>query len=373
MDFARSSYPENGTLSNHLQTLLRGYSLKASSWLLGREANRIFFFFFFETVIEWLSWWPLAWHGKPFANNSHLICSHASIYGTSQGCRGMLSFPLALTRISCSPKIKPLPHVWTALSFTKRSHEPLIWRRPWNERRCRGAYFTCKERILSTDLVLWAALTQVEYTAPGREGSRCDAHGRSLSPGRQGVPRPPLSCLGRRPRDGGLSGSPGPLSLSVRARPHTSKCLTLSSSGSPSDLAGQRPEGPGNPAAATALQGLGPTLLGDSGGSHQKVGGSRERKPRLQSSSWHFPSQPEHHPLPLPRLPCGSSGPAAARGCGYLEGGKAARKGSSGEAAGLPGCAETTIPSRQRGRRRRQRRRAGWLENSARAAGMERW
>ena len=62
-------------------------------------------------LVEWLSWWPLAWHGKPFANNSHLICSHASIYGTSQGCRGMLSFPLALTGISCSPKIKPPPHV----------------------------------------------------------------------------------------------------------------------------------------------------------------------------------------------------------------------------------------------------------------------
>lgn len=60
----------------------------------------------------------------------------------------------------------------------------------------------------------------MEYTAPGREGSRCDAHGRSLSPGRQGVPRPPLSCPGRRPPDGGLSGSPGPLSLSPCSAPH---------------------------------------------------------------------------------------------------------------------------------------------------------
>lgn len=109
------------------------------------------------------------------------------------------------------------------------------------------------------------------------------------------MPRPPLSYLGRRPRDGGLSGSPGP--PSVRARPHTSKCLTLSSSGSPSDLAGQRPEGPGNPAAATALQGLGPTLLGDSGGSHQKVGGSRERKPGPQSSS----GRPEGGAVPAAR------------------------------------------------------------------------
>lgn len=127
----------------------------------------------------------------------------------------------------------------------------------------------------------------MEYAAPGREGSRCDAHGRSLSPGRQGVPRPPLSYLGRRPRDGGLSGSPGP--PSVRARPHTSKCLTLSSSGSPSDLAGQRPEGPGNPAAATALQGLGPTLLGDSGGSHQKVGGVPRKETRTPVKQLTFP------------------------------------------------------------------------------------
>lgn len=164
----------------------------------------------------------------------------------------------------------------------------------------------------------------MEYAAPGREGSRCDAHGRSLSPGRQGVPRPPLSHLGRRPRDGGLSGSPGP--PSVRARPHTSKCLTLSSSGSPSDLAGQRPEGPGNPAAATALQGLGPTLLGDSGGSHQKVGGGPEKgnpdpsqaadiSPVSRSTAhFRFPAYPVGRPVPQPRGVVGISKAAKLQG-----------------------------------------------------------
>ena len=101
--------------------------------------------------------------------------------------------------------------------------------------------------------------------------------------------------------------------FSVRARPHTSKCLTLSSSGSPSDLAGQRPEGPGNPAAATALQGLGPTLLGDSGGSHPKVGGVPEKgnpKPSQAADNspvsrstarFRFPAYPVGRPVPQPR------------------------------------------------------------------------
>ena len=42
----------------------------------------------------------------------------------------------------------------------------------------------------------------------------------AASPGRQGVPLPPLSCLGRRPRDGGLSESPGPF-LSPRSAPQS--------------------------------------------------------------------------------------------------------------------------------------------------------
>lgn len=84
--------------------------------------------------------------------------------------------------------------------------------------------------------------------------------------------------------------------FSVRVRPHTSKCLTLSSSGSPSDLAGQRPEGPGNAAAATALQGLGPTLLGDSGGSHQKVGGSPRKETPTPVKQLTFPQSVEAPP-----------------------------------------------------------------------------
>lgn len=82
---------------------------------------------------------------------------------------------------------------------------------------CHSAYFTDEERILSTELVLRAALSPVENAAPGSGESRCDARGRNLSPGwRSGSP-PPLR--GRGPRGGGLSGSPGSLSLRPRSTP----------------------------------------------------------------------------------------------------------------------------------------------------------
>lgn len=111
-------------------------------------------------------------------------------------------------------------------------------------------------------------------------------------------------------------------SLSARAPPQTPKCLTLSPSGSPPDLAVQRPERPGNPASATAVQGLGPTLPGDGGGGHLKACGFRGKENPTPIKQLTFPSQLEHRPLPLPRLPCGQSGPVAAGGCGYPEGGQ---------------------------------------------------
>lgn len=77
---------------------------------------------------------------------------------------------------------------------------------------CHSAYFTDEERILSTDLVLRAALSPVENAAPGSGESRSDARGRNLSPGRR-------RGRGRGPRGGGLSGSPGSLSLRPRSAP----------------------------------------------------------------------------------------------------------------------------------------------------------
>ena len=84
---------------------------------------------------------------------------------------------------------------------------------------CHSAYFTDEERILSTDLVLRAVLSPVENAAPGSGANRCDARGRNLSPGRRSGSPPPLRCRGRGPRGGGLSGSPGSLSLRPRSAP----------------------------------------------------------------------------------------------------------------------------------------------------------
>lgn len=109
----------------------------------------------------------------------------------------------------------------------------------------------------------------------------------------------------------------------------------------------------------------------------RRPSGSWERKTRSPFKRLTYPSQPQHRPLPLPRLPASPPPrllrapprPAAAGGCGYLKGPRSRRgRKSWGKPAGLRGGAETTTPSRPRGRgrrprspsRRAERARRGW-------------
>lgn len=158
------------------------------------------------------------------------------------------------------------------------------------------------------------------FRARGRAGATPAA--RSLSPGGRSGSPPPLAGRGRGPCDGGgrrsrFSGS-SLLPPAMGPRPQTRKCFTRLPQGSPSDLARQRLDGPGNSAFATVVQGLRPALRRDCGGGHQKAFGLLGKQSPIPVQRPTSPSQPEHRPLPLPRLPGGRAGPAPAGDCGYL-------------------------------------------------------
>lgn len=160
------------------------------------------------------------------------------------------------------------------------------------------------------------------FRARGRAGATPAAG--SLSPGGRAGSPPPLRGWGRGPCGGGgrrsrFSGS----SLwppALGPRPQTPKCFTRHPKDSPSDLARQRLDGPGNSASTTVVQGLGPTLRGDDGGGHQKAFGLLGKESPTPVQPLTCPGQPKHRPLPLPRLPRGRARPAPAGACGYLEG-----------------------------------------------------
>lgn len=103
----------------------------------------------------------------------------------------------------------------------------------------------------------------------------------------------------------------------------------------------------------------------------QRPVGSGKRKPPLPVNRLTFPSQSELHPLPPVGPPPSSIPPCAAGSCGYLQGLSKIRVEEIRRVwIGLRARPGTTLPSRQRGVRRRLL--ESGMQNSARAVVMER-
>lgn len=207
---------------------------------------------------------------------------------------------------------------------------------------------------MSTDPILRAALSRMEEAAPGGgvDTGRCDARGRNLSPGGRGGPLPPLSGQERRPRGGGLSGSRGSLSRRLHSAPDPKMSQALPPQAhrpiSP-DRFQKDLETPCPPQPSGVWN---PRSLATAVAVTRRPRGSREKKTCRPSSCCHSPVGWSTAHFRLPAYPVGRPVPQPRGVVGIWKAGKAARKGSSGEAAGLPGREKTTIPRRQRGRRR---------------------
>lgn len=154
---------------------------------------------------------------------------------------------------------------------------------------------------------------------------------------------------------------PGPQTLTHLARPRP---LTLTVR--PRQTASGRDSEASRPPQPAGVRD--PTVPGDRGCGHPKACGRREEETLLPVNRLTFPSQSELHPLPPagPPPPPPSIPPCAAGSCGYREGLSKIRV----EEIRKERVGGTTIPSRQRGVRRRLL--ESGMQNSARAVGMER-